>query len=113
MIKKSILEKCDFNTPMLTCIDWYLWAQITLGDVYYINKKLTKWRRHKQSYINSADGPTIEFRLSILKFLVRKNKYLAFKYLKLYKSKIISIRFFKNPKISFLGLSYTKKEKSK
>lgn len=54
MCKKSILEKVSFNSPIPQFLDTWLWSQI-LGkyDVFYIDKKLTKFRLHKDSYNNS------------------------------------------------------------
>ena len=33
-------------------MDYFLWAQLSLYKVYYIDKKLTYWRLHDDSYIN-------------------------------------------------------------
>lgn len=52
MTKKELLAKCDFNPLCKSTLDYYLWAQLACYKVYYINKKLTYWRMHKDSYIN-------------------------------------------------------------
>ena len=52
MVKKELLLNAKFNPLCKSSLDHYLWAQLSDKRVYYINKKLTKWRLHKDSYIN-------------------------------------------------------------
>lgn len=53
LIEKSVLEKCDFNTPYAPYLDWWLCHQIALENkMYFLNQKLTYWRLHKKSYTN-------------------------------------------------------------
>lgn len=52
MLKKSIIENCDFFPPCKASVDFYLWAQLSKYNIYYLNKKLTYWRLHSNSYIN-------------------------------------------------------------
>lgn len=55
MVEKDILKKCDFNSPIVPYLDWWLGAQITfLTKAYYINEKLTHWQIHPQSYIGKT-----------------------------------------------------------
>lgn len=55
MAKKEDLLKIDFNPNLDYLLDWHLWIQMAyLGDFYYINEKLTYWRLHTNSYINSS-----------------------------------------------------------
>lgn len=54
MVKKSLLEKCDFNSPCKAYLDFYLWAQLSCCNIFYLAKKLTYWRMHTNSYINRA-----------------------------------------------------------
>ena len=56
MVKKSILSECKFNPICKSSLDYYLWAQLCFNKVYYINKKLTRWRLHKDSYINKENS---------------------------------------------------------
>lgn len=51
-VKKAIIEHCDFNSPFKASLDYFLWNQLQYKNVYYINKRLTAWRMHKDSYIN-------------------------------------------------------------
>lgn len=56
MVKKSLLEKCEFKTPMPQCIDWVLWIQIIQNNkIIYIKKELTHWRLHTKSYMNELN----------------------------------------------------------
>lgn len=52
ILKKSIIENCDFFPPCKASVDYYLWAQLSKHNIYYLNKKLTCWRLHSNSYIN-------------------------------------------------------------
>ena len=52
MVKKNLLTKCKFNSLCKSSLDYFLWAQLSLYKVYYIDKKLTYWRLHDDSYIN-------------------------------------------------------------
>lgn len=55
MAKRSHLLKINFNPKLDYLIDWHLWIQLSsLGKFYYLPEKLTKWRLHKNSYINSS-----------------------------------------------------------
>lgn len=54
MLKKDILQDCDFNSPIESRLDWYLWAQLSDKNIYYLAKPLTYWRIHEDSYINKT-----------------------------------------------------------
>ena len=50
-IKKNILLKLDFDTPIPAFLDLYLYMQIFAKyPLYYIAQPLTYWRRHPKSY---------------------------------------------------------------
>ena len=51
-VRADCLLKCDFRPVVhAAALDWWLWRQIAYGNpVYFIAKKLTKWRMHN-SYI--------------------------------------------------------------
>lgn len=53
ILKKSIIENCDFSPTCKASVDYYLWAQLSKYNIYYLNKKLTDWRIHSNSYINT------------------------------------------------------------
>ena len=79
MIRKSILKELDFNSPSPKNLDWYLWSQvIPKFNVFYVNKKLTNWRMHKNSYISAKENPNQEilFKLKISANLKNKNNIL-------------------------------------
>lgn len=52
MIKKEALEDCPLDTPIDALLDWWIFIHVSYkNDAFYINKKLTKWRQHKNSYL--------------------------------------------------------------
>ena len=52
MIKKEILDDCPLDTPIDALLDWWIFIHISFNnEAFYINKKLTKWRQHKNSYL--------------------------------------------------------------
>lgn len=56
MIKKSVFESLNFDTPMPQNLDWWLWAQVLSNyKCAYLNKELTVWRMHDNSYISTVD----------------------------------------------------------
>ena len=56
MVKAECLKECSFNNLYTPWLDRYLWLQIAYrGKFYFINKKLTRWRIHAQSYIGKED----------------------------------------------------------
>lgn len=72
MLKKNMLEGIDFNSPIKKWLDWYIWLQIVAKRKYnffYINKKLTNWRKHSNSY---DDGKIIDNK-SFLIFGIKKS----------------------------------------
>lgn len=79
-VRKELLEKCDFNPLCKSALDYYLWAQLACHRVYYINKKLTYWRIHKDSYINRDKHSWLKkylFNVSIYACTIKnKNKFI-------------------------------------
>lgn len=60
MTKKSILTSLDFNSPIKPALDRYLWSQIAVkNDFYFLNKKLSCWRKHHTSYYSQSKIYTI------------------------------------------------------
>lgn len=52
MVESSILKQADFNTPVDSSLDRWLWIHLAYkNDFYYINEELTSWRLHSNSYI--------------------------------------------------------------
>ena len=57
MAKREDLLKISYNPPIDSLLDWWLWVQLAyIGNFYYIPEKLTKWRLHKNSYIESYNN---------------------------------------------------------
>ena len=52
MIKKETLDVCPLDTPIDALLDWWIFIHVSFNcNAFYINKKLTKWRQHKNSYL--------------------------------------------------------------
>lgn len=53
MVKKSVIETCDFESIIPQNLDWHLWSQlINSANFAYTEKKLTLWRKHSNNYMN-------------------------------------------------------------
>lgn len=82
MTKKELFEGLDFDSPNKTSIDWLLWTQIAkITNFYYIDKPLTNWRLHTNSYIGESTNiiDIIKLKFKILKIIYfEKNKFLYY-----------------------------------
>ena len=55
MLKKELLSNLNWESPDKACIDLWLWAQISQKTkFYYIQDKITFWRLHNDSYLNTS-----------------------------------------------------------
>ncbi len=80
MAKTEALKECDFEAPFKPYLDWWLWSQIfACGKVVYINKKLTYWRKHEDSYIQTSKID-YSFRAKLAKLIFKNQKTLNFIY---------------------------------
>lgn len=80
MVKRSILEQCNFDSPTKPWLDYWLWKQVLLlNKIYYINEHLTYWRMHPNSY-NSKDGLDIDI------FEEKAEQFLSKKYPEIYRN---------------------------
>ena len=53
MLKKNILKKINYNSPVPQWLDTFLWSQLVdIHQFYFINEKLTCWRLHQESQNN-------------------------------------------------------------
>lgn len=58
MLKKNLFDGVKFDFAFKPWLDYYLWTQIAKkNEFYYIDKKLTNWRMHKDSYVNIKASP--------------------------------------------------------
>lgn len=62
MAKADILKQpefgADYNTPVDTFLDWWLWVHLAYKNVfYYTQEELTFWRLHGGSYIFWGEKP--------------------------------------------------------
>lgn len=61
MIKKEIMNDCPLDTPIDALLDWWIFIHISFNnEAFYINKKLTKWRQHKNSYLFRRKKPNFQ-----------------------------------------------------
>lgn len=79
MFHKDVLKGLSFNCPVKPILDYYLWLQIAQKfDFYYINKRLTKWRMHANSYMSETKKVSKKryflFKLYRQKFLMAGHK---------------------------------------
>ncbi len=76
MLNKNILKKVKFNVASPSLLDWYLWTQLAVdNDFYYIDKKLTNWRVHSNSYISVKRSPLEMCLINIqLRNIIHQNK---------------------------------------
>lgn len=77
MIKKDIIDKLNFNSPIPAWIDFWLYRQILITNkLLYCDKKLTFWRQHI-----SYDGNQVsnEYDIKIERFIPESNKLLGIK----------------------------------
>ena len=111
MTTKEILKQCDFNSPVTSLLDHYLWSQIAVENkFYYLDKKLTKWRRHKSSYIHKKIE-NFEIFIDAISHNLKKRKsfkisiLLLLERIKHSKQKLISIKIGKNGYLKLFGKS--------
>ena len=115
MCKKDLFNNCDFNSPLKTVIDYYLWAQIAQKTkIYYLNKKLTLWRIHKKSYLHVKTVDTeLEkiFYTKIANFAtanIRAKWHGLLKKIKLFRRTIFSFKTGTKSHICVLGMTLWK-----
>lgn len=54
MVEANVLKNADFNVPIDATLDRWLWIHLAYNnDFYYIDKELTFWRLHENSYIKT------------------------------------------------------------
>ncbi len=76
MIKKDLFMSLNFDSPISQNIDWWLWAQVLSNHkVLYVNKNLSVWRRHENSYITSIDTQKMYNFSHLIFSIVFKSKF--------------------------------------
>ncbi|MBO5737713.1 glycosyltransferase family 2 protein [bacterium] len=113
MVKKISCKNLNFNCPIKKGLDLYLWLQLLrTNDFYYIDKKLTNWRMHKSSYMNSEkinDYDSLKYDFKRIYYLW--GPFAILRYLLLFinflRKNFIKIRISKNKKeIIILGYKF-------
>ncbi len=107
MLKKSLLDNCNYDTPIQAFLDRWIWIQVSQKTkFYYLDKKLTMWRIHSKSFLNNFKCDMNKFDIEIEQFY-KNNKKAKFAILmrkfKRFKKRFISIKLGKNAEISILG----------
>lgn len=76
LVNKEKLLQCGFNTPEDRILDWWLFLHLARhNDFYYIPEKLTKWRLHRDSYINKREKLySFPVNISALTDILKKEK---------------------------------------
>lgn len=96
MVEKNALKNANFKTPIDSFLDWWLWIHIAYkNDFYYIDKELTSWRLHQESYIFKENKPI--FNLTQIRAyydIYEQNKSLKLLLFICY-SQIVTLFFFK------------------
>ena len=112
MLKKSALQNVNWFCAIPSLIDYHLWSQIAYdNEFYYLDKKLTNWRIHKDSYINNKldERKFAYFRQVQLKSNLNGNKWLLFYHIKfrllVLKRKIIRWSY-KNKELELFGKKF-------
>lgn len=60
MVKADALRNADFNTPLDTMLDWWLWIHLAYKNkFYYTDEALTCWRLHDESYLLRGKKPVL------------------------------------------------------
>lgn len=63
MAQKEIFNDINWNCSIPKYIDYYIWTQLAYKyEFFYIDKKLTNWRIHKDSYINEKNTKRINIK---------------------------------------------------
>jgi len=58
MVEANTIKNSDYNTPVDTFLDWWLWIHLAYkNDFYYIDEELTSWRLHPKSYVKRSKKP--------------------------------------------------------
>jgi len=61
MVEAKTLKNINFNSPVDTFLDWWLWIHLAFNNkFYYIDEELTNWRMHSKSYIKTSKKPKVQ-----------------------------------------------------
>lgn len=71
LVCKELLLGSNFDTPIDSLIDFWLWTQISMKTEFLYQQKLTHWYRHDNSYIK-ASSQEREEKLDFYNYLRRK-----------------------------------------
>lgn len=96
MIKRELFENLNFETPIDSLLDWWIYIHIAYNtDAYYMKEKLTKWRQHRQSYITRKKKT--KFKMANISA-----------YLDVYKNQKLGLKFIPFLVFSILGMIFSR-----
>ncbi len=88
MVRTETIKKCNFVAPFKAYLDWWLWSQVFAGGkVVYLEKKLTYWRKHEDSYLQTSKID-YTFRSKLTKLIFKNQRILNFIYALINKKRI-------------------------
>lgn len=108
MLKKELFSGCDFNPPVHGFLDWWLWVQISQKTKFYhLDKKLTMWRIHSDSFSNHTNSEDLnKFYKGLIKFYKgnKKAQFIFFKMqLRNLRKNLIRVKFGRNAYLMIFG----------
>lgn len=96
MIKRELFENLNFETPIDSLLDWWIYIHIAYNtDAFYMKEKLTKWRQHRQSYITRKKKT--KFKMANIRA-----------YLDVYKNQKLGLNFIPFLVFSILGMIFSR-----
>lgn len=95
MVEANTLKAANFNTPLDTFLDWWLWIHLAYkNDFYYIDQELTQWRLHDESYIKKTKMFDFLFPIKAYEDVYSKDKSLnLWLFIQYSKVKLLILRF--------------------
>lgn len=91
-VKRNLLMSRDYHpVARPAALDWWLWRQICFdNDIYFINKRLTRWRMHDSYMFKVHSGKRaktqeelqVEFTSGLDRLLLRQHPLSVLRYLK-------------------------------
>lgn len=75
-VNKELFQNLNFDSPLKPLLDYFLWLQIAQKtEMYYLDKKLTNWRMHKNSYISNPNSDYDVMIFDLMKHFFIKTEY--------------------------------------
>lgn len=76
MIRRSLLEECDFYSPVPQWVDRWVWGQAALKTEFaFVPQRLTCWRLHSQSYTCRSRESEVSVLKSAFEYMRRNSSF--------------------------------------